>query len=310
MKKIFLIYISLLFLSLSAHATEPDIDIRYDGIYLNHITLTQLKKIYQDYKYKDYIYMPDWQYPPIFLQSMPIDFETIKDTQKRNKLFLQILIPLSLKLNEEITLERIEINELREIYNKTQTLTLEQIKFLEEKATKYDIFTKLKDNQRYTFFFDKLHEKVDSIPPSLLIASAAIESNWGTNRIATEANSLYREIAWYTNEGIKPQNENEDNNYRYKIFPSLYDSMKSYALKLNSDINYEMFRINRSRNRYKETPSLGRNIAHTLNSVSNLQNYAGILDYTITFYELINIDEAELAPLTLPNEKIKNVTKI
>jgi hypothetical protein len=33
---------------------------------------------------------------------------------------------------------------------------------------------------------------------------------------------------------------------------------------------------------------------------SNLQNFAGLLDYTITFYELSNIDEAELAPLDLP----------
>jgi len=33
---------------------------------------------------------------------------------------------------------------------------------------------------------------------------------------------------------------------------------------------------------------------------SNLQNYAGLLDYTITFYELTNIDEATLSPLYLP----------
>jgi exodeoxyribonuclease V alpha subunit len=82
-----------------------------------------------------------------------------------------------------------------------------------------------------------------------------------------------------------------------------FKTVDAMALKLNSDINYEMFRVSRNRTRHKETSTLGRNVAHTLNPVSNLQNFAGILDYTITFYELINIDEAELAPLTLPLSK-------
>lgn len=304
MKKFFLTYIltyiTILFFSATVNATEPEIDIRYDGIYLDHITLSQLEKVYQDYKYRDYIYMPDWQYPPIFLQSMPVDFKTITNPQKRNKLFLQILIPLCLKLNEELALERISIEELEKDFLQNKKLTDEQITTLEEKAKKYDVFTRLKDNQRYQFFFEQLKEKVDEIPPSLLIASAAIESDWGTNRIISEANSLYREIVWYTDEGLKPEDETEDNSYRYKIFPTLYDSMQSFALKLNSDVNYNMFRANRSAIKSKDAPVLGRNIAHTLNAASNLQNFAGILDYTITFYELTNIDEAELAFLTLP----------
>ena len=127
MIKKFLIFIQILFLTSVAYATEPKIDIRYDGIYLDHITLPQLEMLYKDYHYKDYIYMKDWQYPPIFLQSMPVDFEKITDPQKRNKLFLQIMVPLTLKLNQEIEAERLEIESIISDYNQKENHSFEEI---------------------------------------------------------------------------------------------------------------------------------------------------------------------------------------
>lgn len=305
MKKIITHILCLLFsFSVLAAEDKSSIDIQYDGIYLKDITLSQLEMIYQDYEYKDYIYMPDWKYPPIFLENLPIDFNTITDSQKRNKIFLQIMIPLTLKLNQEILLERLEIEELTKEYNEKHDLSEEQIKFLEETATKYDIFTRMKGEHRYALFLNELKEKVDIIPPSILIAIAAIETNWGTNRPAQLANSLFRELVWYTDEGLEPLDD-DDKSYRYKIFPNLYASLVSHALKINSNINYHLFRTERAQIRYRNIPVLGRNVAHSMHLDSNLRNFAGILDYTITFYELINIDEAELAPLSLPKSIIE-----
>lgn len=300
MIKFLLTYLLGLLFTFSAMASEPTVDIRYDGIYLNHPTLSQIEKLYNDYKYKDYIYMPDWKYPPIFLDSLPIDYNQITDSQKRNKLFLQILAPLALKLNLEISLEKWDIEKIIEEYNKNLNLTDEQIKFIEQKAEKYDIFTRLKGEKRYAYILKELKLKVDNIPPSILMAIAAVETNWGTSRPAQLANSLYRELVWYTNEGLEPLDDTEDKTYRYKIFPTLYDSMVSHALKINSNVNYGQFRTERKQVRYREKPLIGRNIVHTMMLDSNLQNFAGLLDYTMTFYELSNIDEAELAPLDLP----------
>lgn len=301
MKKLCFIFLLCLFIAFSVSASEKDtVDIRYDGIYLNHPTLSQVEKVFSDYQYKDYIYMKDWKYPPIFLETLPIDYNQITDSQKRNKLFLQILAPLALKVNLEISLEKWEIEDIIKEYNETLSLTDKQIEYIEEKAKKYDIFTHLKGERRIAYFLKELKFKVDNIPPSLLMATAAIESNWGTNRPAQLANSLYRELVWYTDEGLEPLDEQEDKSYRYKIFQSLYASMVSHALKINSSVNYEQFRTERKQVRLREKPLLGRNFAHTMLLDSNLQNYAGILDYTITFYELINIDEAELAPFDLP----------
>ena len=286
-------------ISFSLQAKEQ-IDIRYDGIYLNGVTLSQLETIYKDYNYRDYLYMKDWKYPPIFMESLPTDFNSIADSKKRNKLFLQMMVPLALKVNFEIMLERYKLEEIITEFNEKHDLSAEQIKIIEEKATKYDIFTRLQGERRYSLILKQLKERIDTVPPSILIAAAAIESDWGTNRPSQQANSLYRELVWYTDEGLEPLDEKEDKTYRYKIFNSLYDSMKSYALKINSGVNYQQFRTLRVLNRYREVPLLGRNIAHSMYFDSNLQNFAGILDYTITFYELTNIDEAELAPLKLP----------
>ena len=299
-KKIF-IYLTIYFISFSLHAKEQ-IDIQYDGIYLDGVTLSQLETIYKDYNYRDYLYMKDWKYPPIFMVSLPTDFNTVTDSKKRNKLFLQMMVPLALKVNFEIMLERYDLEEIIKDFNEKHDLSAEQIKIIEEKAVKYDIFTRLQGERRYSLILKQLKERIDTVPPSILIAAAAIESDWGTNRPSQLANSLYRELVWYTDEGLEPLDEKEDKTYRYKIFNSLYDSMVSYALKINSGVNYQQFRTLRVLNRYREVPLLGRNIAHSMYFDSNLQNFAGILDYTITFYELINIDEAELAPLELPQD--------
>lgn len=299
MIKKLLTYLLALLLTGTAAAKEK-IDFRYDGIYLDGITLPQLEQLYADYGYRDYIYMPDWKYPPIFMMSLPKDFEKITDTQKRNKLFLQMMVPLALKVNQEIEAERRELEQLVKEFNDRHDLSPEQIKTIEDLAVKYDIFTRLKGERRYALILGQLKEKVDIVPPSILIAAAAIETNWGTNRPVRLANSLYRDLVWHTDEGLEPLDETEDRSYRYKIFPNLYESMSGHALKINSGINYEQFRTLRAMIRSKEIPVLGRNIAHSMYFDSNLQNFAGILDYTITFYELTNIDEAELAPMDLP----------
>ena len=286
-------------------SAKTEIDFRPDGLYLTDITVAQLEKIYQDYDYKDYIYMPDWIYPPIFLTNLPTDFDKITDSNKRNKLFLQILGPLALKLTEEQKEERLEILILRENFLKGADLTPEQEKFIEEKAVKYDIFTRMKGRRRYDILLKRLALKADVVPPSILMAAAAIESDWGTNRIVREANSLYKTLDWYTNKGLKPKDDKEDNTYRYRIFPSLYASMQAYALRLNSSVDFEQMHLYREAISSRDKPVLGRALAHTMLFDSNLKNFAGLLNYTITFYELTNFDEAQLGYLKLPQAEDK-----
>ncbi len=284
----------------AASGSAPRVDFRPDGLYLQNITVEDLKDYYQIYRYNDYIYMPGWIYPPVFLNELPSDYAALKDKTARNRLFIQILAPLTLKLAEELREERFLILETEAFFEKNGAFTPEQEALLESKAKKYDIFTRMKGQRRYELLLKHLLLKVDVVPPSILIAAAAIDTDWGTSRPAQKANNLYKQLVWYTDKGLAPEDEKEDNSYRYEIFPSLYESIKAYALKINSGVNYEHMRFLREEIRSREQPVLGRTLAHAMIFDSSLKNYAGILDYTITYYELTNFDEAQLGGIEIP----------
>lgn len=285
------------FLCFAAHAQTADkkfsMRVEPEGLYVSNVNVEGLQKMYADFDYIDFIYMPDWKYPPVFLEQMPVDFASISDQNLRNKLFIQILAPLTMRLKEELLVERMDVLQTTRELAINGSLTNLQKAFIEEKAKKYDVFTKIKDESRYGVLLEELMLRVDEVPPSLLIAISAAESNWGSARETMEANSLFKTKVWYTNEGLKPLDD-EDNSYRIKIYPSLYESLKDQTLKMNTDINYQSFRGQRALLRSRNKNIRGRTMAHKMVVGSPLDNYAGLVSYILTFYDLINLDEAHL----------------
>ena len=189
-------------------------------------------------------------------------------------------------------------------------MTEAEEKQLEDFAKKYDVFTHLKNNLRHQYHINQLKIKINQVYPSLLIAIAAIETDWGTSRIVKEANSLYKELVWHSTEGLEPIGETEDHTYKIKIFPNLYESMKSFALKFNSNVSYEHARFLRNLRHTKGILPSGKGIVHSMLFQTPLQNYVNLLDYTITFYKLSLLDQAPLSPHA-PKEvkRIKKTTK-
>ena len=285
-----------------ACAHELQMELKPEGMYVSDISTAALQQMFADYGYNDYIYMKNWQYPPIFLQQFPYDFTKIDDQDLRNRLFLQILTPLALLLNENIALERSEIAEMMQQQSRQQPLSEEQKQRLEALAEQYDVFTRVKAPERYDILLQNLFMKIDVVPPSLLLAVAAAESNWGTAAEVAAGNAVYKTKDWYTSEGIKPAEETDDS-YRIKVYDSLYDAMADYALKLNSDVNFENFRLQRSMIKSRDKPVRGRVIVSDMVVGSPLENYAGMLSYIIAFYDLINLDEADLAGIDFFNKK-------
>ena len=305
MKSLLFVLCFLLTLPLPAQAA--------DKLELGRISVSELEEIYDFYGYhgeKDYLMIPSYHYPPIFLKYFPNDFAKITDEKKRNAMFIKILAPLTMKLNNEILAERKEILEISNYFQKHQELTKEQEKFIEDKATKYDIFTRFKGYRRYAYFLDELQAKVHVIPPSILITAAALETNWGTSRITKEGNSLYKALNWHSNEGLKPIGEKEDDSYRIKTYPDIYSSMQEFALKLNSSISFKELRGFRNKILERRTPLLGTMLAPHMVWNSPLKNYAGLFDYTLAYYELNIIDksvlDSKMIENTLPKE-LKNL---
>ncbi len=263
------------------------------AIYVEDATVEEVENLFKKNRYERFRALDNDEYPAIFLKTLPTDFQKIKSQKYRNELFIRILAPLALKVNEEISNERHSLLRIERHYNKKKALTKEEISKLENLSTKYDFFTRAKGNQRIEVQIENLKKRIDIVPPSILIAVAAMESNWGFSRTAKEANSLYKEKVWFTTEGLEPL-ENKDDGYRFKVFDSLLASMQSYALSFNSNINYTNVWQAREGFAARHGIIIGESIAYTLSQSSNLPNFAGILDYTTAYYDLLAIDMGHL----------------
>ncbi len=277
-------------------------------LWLQNIPVKKLQQLYQKSNYtgvKDYLMIPSYQYPSIFLKNFPVDFNTLTNETERNTLFIKILAPLALRLNQDLLAERKIISNIQTLFNQDPKLSAANIKILEEKAGKYDVFTRLKEQARYEYLISELLNRIDAIPPSILITFAAIETNWGTSRIVREGNSLYKMLAWHTNKGLKPIGEKEDDTYRIKTYPNLYASMQDFALKINSHIVFEDLREYRYERRQRSPFVLGTILAPHIYGHSPLKNYAGIFDYTLAYYELQVIDKSSLSDKIIPENLAK-----
>lgn len=266
-------------------------------LWLKPLNLGQLEQIYKFYDYegeRGYLMLPSYHYPPLYLTALPSDFNKIDSETDRTSLFIKILAPLALKTNQNILTERRVAENLYQAFLAAQDLTPEQQQQMDKLAVKYDIFTPLQGYQRNRYLLSELLTRIDIFPPSFLIAVAALETDWGRSRIVEQGNNLYKQLAFYTNTGLQPQTDEANDVYRFKTYPSLQTAMQDFALRLNSHLAYAPMRNYRRELRRREVPFLGTNMAYTLLLNSPLKNYAGLLEYTIAFYELNIIDKSVL----------------
>ena len=254
------------------------------------VSAAELEKIFKENDYNNFLLPKNWQYPSIFVETLPYDYTSIKSEMEQRRLFIMTLIPLALKLNQEILFERNVILYLNYKYQ-TDTLDKTDIAIIENFARQYDYFTPEKGVERVSLLLQELLRRVDAVPPSIMIAAAALNTNWGNAKFLPASNSLYRELVWYSDEGLIPEDETEETEYRIRIFPSLYDSMKSFALRLNSSVDFPEFRWLRSRQRYGGQVLSGKFLIAFLVFASEIENFVGMMDYIITFYRLNEVDQ-------------------
>jgi Bax protein len=288
-----------------------------EELWLKDMPTAKLEQLYKDINYtgeKGYLLLPDLQYPTVFLKNFPKDFASITNEKHRNALFIKILAPLALRINTEIVLERQQILDIQTQFNKEKTLSKKELQILEDKAQKYDLFSRLKGTERTDYLIKELLYRIDRVPPSILITAAIIHTNWGTSRIVTEANSLYKTLVWHTDQGLKPIGETEDDTYRIKIYPDIYTAMREYALYINSHIVFQSLRNFRYRRSLRNPVLSGNVLAPYVYGSSSIPNYAGLFDYTLAYYELFEIDKASLTDhATTPDlykKYAKYVTKL
>ena len=220
---------------------------------------------------------------PVGIYLLPNDIKNISKTNERKELFIKIVLPLVLKENNKIRIDR---KRLFTILNKNSNTEIEK-KWLEKKFKQYGV----RQNDIST-----LKIRMDEIPVSLAIAQAAKETGWGTSRFALMGNALFGQWTW-SGEGLKPKNAEEGKDHKVMKFHNLQLSVRAYLRNLNTHSSYRGLRKARTelRNQKKSLDSLILS-KHLDKYAETGKQYIEVLQKIIDQNNLKDFDEARLLP--------------
>jgi|TARA_B110000114_G_scaffold176786_1_gene207843 Bax protein len=228
---------------------------------------------------------------PISLTLLPEEIKKIENIKKRKNLFIQIILPLVIKENNYIKLDR---NKLFNVLNKSNN-TLSEKNWIDSKFKQYGVVNK---------DLSTLKIRMDEVPVSMAIAQAAKETGWGTSRFAQEGNALFGQWTW-SGEGIKPAAADDDSTHKVMKFKVLQASVKAYQRNLNTHSTYKGFRSARAelRDEGKKLDSII--LSGYLDKYAETgKEYVKILHQIIRQNNLQDFDDAKLLPTSLNLESL------
>jgi Bax protein len=288
LKKV-LFLVLLLNLALITSLQAAPVLFKKDGaIYVKSATTAEVEALFKQYDYDDFS-KSKTKFPRIFLEKLPSDWAKIPDSHDKHRTFIRIMLPLVLKVNEDILAERAVLEEIYQHWKQEHKLSDKEKAQFEKFVQKYDVSTPKTGSDRIEHLLLLLLPKIDAVPPSIMVTTAGIYSDWGTTRLALEGNNLYRAEIWYTDKGLKPLDDPKAQ-YRYQTFANLEEAITERALRVNSHVNYDYVRITRKQARALKSPPYSPQLVAQMLNDSNLQNIAGLIDYTFSYYKLSRTD--------------------
>jgi len=195
------------------------------------------------------------------------EFDKIEDVKEMKKTFFNYLLPEINRKNKEIQLLR---------------------KRVIEKDLSKEELTKLYKKYRIDEGSDKdaLLEKIDIIPPSLVLAQAALESNWGRSRFAKFYHNYFGLWCFKRGCGVIPKKRAKEDTHEVAKFSSPENAIDYYFLSLNRNKSYKILRKIRLEKRSKGQVISGLSLSE------GLTNYAEIgYEYVERIRKIIVINE-------------------
>jgi len=202
----FVVFILVLFIAVKSYAWPPS----YKAIDLNVTVLGEIV----------------WEVPNKFVGM---------NEQKRKTEFVEWLLPIIERQNNIVEQQRNILLQIKKRQELGIALSLETEEFLAKMQLLYG------GNS-----LEEILQRVNTIPVSLVIAQASLESGWGSSRFAQQGNNLFG-IRTYNKKdmGIKPK-DNLKANFKVKAYRTVDDSVADYLLLLNSHYAYNDLRIVRA----------------------------------------------------------------
>ena len=227
--------------------------------------------------------------PRLFLVSLPNDMAELREVKVKKALFIKMVLPLILQVNEEILSDRRRFHAIRHAIRMGQKIRAEDRLWLQVQSERYEV--KRGD-------LDGLLVRMDIIPPSLALAQAVEESGWGTSRFVREGNALFGQYGVPGKGTLMPSERAPGKRHFIQAYSSLIDSARSYAVNLNTHGAYKKFRRLRAASRLKGEPPSGKILADTLTYYSARgKAYIRTLHILMTENNFMRLDNLRLHPV-------------
>ena len=197
--------------------------------------------------------------PRVYLPELPRDFADVASVDAKKRLFIQTVLPVILRVNEELAAARRRVEQLADRLMWADAIAPADRDWLIAMAEHYGTAP---------FDVPSLLNRLDVVPPSLAIAQAVEETGWGTSRFALEGNALFGQYTYKSVRGMVPARRDEDRRHRVRRHDTLLDAARSYALNLNTHWAYEDFRHRRASLRKAGNPLDGYDLAGELRHYS------------------------------------------
>jgi len=224
--------------------------------------------------------------PRVQLASLPYDLPQMRQARDRKAVFLRYMLPYVLEANNRVRQQRARLLSLRPKIDKGQRLGEEEAMWLDALYAEYRV-----KNRDSTV----LLQRIGTVPVSLALAQAAVESGWGTSRFAQEGNAPFGQWTSKDHAGMVPKQREAGRTHKVRAFESLKLSAESYLRNLNTHRAYREFRKMRDsfRNDDKVIDSIA--IAGTLLRYSEKgSEYVNLLRHIIEKNDLRTLDGAQL----------------
>ena len=200
------------------------------------------------------------------------EFDKIEDVQEMKKTFFNYLLPEINKKNNEIQLLRKRVID--------KNLSIEELTKLYKKY-RIDEGSEI----------GALLEKIDIIPPSLVLSQAALESNWGRSRFAKFYHNYFGLWCFERGCGVVPKNRDKGDTHEVAKFSSPEKAIDFYFLSINRNKSYEVLRKIRQDKRSKDQSISGLSLAEGLTNYAEIgYEYVDRIKRVITSNELSRYD--------------------
>ncbi len=227
--------------------------------------------------------------PRLRLSGIPANLSDIPDSDERKSLFLRMLLPLVLSVNESILADRARIEAIAARVTAGRPVPHADRVWVEQIARAYRLGPKAR--------LATLLKRVDVVPPSLALAQSATESGWGTSRFARQGNALFGQ--WGAPDAKRGQSKaarDIEKVYNVKTFATPEDAVRAYILNLNTHPAYAGFRDARAWQRRHGIEPDGPSLVHTMDGYSELADaYVKALRRIMRGNRLGDFDEARLS---------------